>query len=162
MTRFGRTAVLASCIALALPASQARAQAGIEWTKDLGRALDRARTEGKPVLIDFWATWCGPCREELPELERLRKEYEPKGVTFLTVNLDSDVAAAAAMARQLGIGMAVGLDSDRRVADAYQLPTMPTSYVIDRKGTIRFLHEGFHGGADVERFRRELEQLLAE
>ena len=115
--------------------------------------------DGKAVVVDFWASWCGPCREELPELEKLRVEYEPRGVRFVAVNLDSDRATAAEAARKLNLTMVVALDSDKKVAEAFSPPTMPTSYVLDRAGTVRFVHEGFNGAADIERLRGELDAL---
>lgn len=114
------------------------------------------------TLIDFWASWCGPCREELPELQKLEAEYAPRGVRFLTVNLDSDADEARAMAQRLGLSLPVALDADKRVANAYKLPTMPTSVVIDRAGRVRHVHAGFSGSTDLARFRHELDALLAE
>lgn len=114
------------------------------------------------TVVDFWASWCGPCREELPELQRLAAEYAPRGVRFLTVNLDSDLDAARDLARRLGLTLPVALDTDKRVANAYRLPTMPTSVVIDRSGRVRHVHAGFAGSSDIARFHRELDALLAE
>jgi thiol-disulfide isomerase/thioredoxin len=122
MTRFGRTAVLASCIALALPASQARAQAGIEWTKDLGRALDRARTEGKPVLIDFWATWCGPCREMEAQLWA-RPDVTALSKKFVFVKVDFDNAGG--------------------LAQRYRIESIPALVIMDPWGTEIARREGF-------------------
>ena len=116
---------------------------------------------GKAVVVDFWASWCGPCREELPELERLRAVYEPRGVRFVAVNIDNDRATAKDAAKKLGLTMPVALDSEKKVAEAFSPPTMPTSYVLDGAGLVRFVHEGFAGTADIDRLRRELDALTA-
>jgi thiol-disulfide isomerase/thioredoxin len=125
-----------------------------------GGDVKLAAMRGGPSVVDFWASWCAPCREELPELERLRVEYEPKGVHFVAVNIDAERATAEEAARKLGVTMPVGLDGDKRVAAAWAPPTMPSSYVLDKDGVVRFVHEGFNGAADIARFRQELDALL--
>ena len=115
---------------------------------------------GKITVIDFWASWCVPCRDELPALERLRVVYEPRGVTFVTVNIDEERAAASEMAGKLGVHLAVGVDAQKAVANSYKLPTMPTSFLVDSAGVIRFVHEGYRG-ADEQKIQAELDELLA-
>ena len=126
-----------------------------------GPNLQLSSLRGSVALIDFWASWCGPCRDELPALEQLRGVYEARGVRFVTVNIDSDRDAAASMAKQLGVTLPVALDADKRVAESWSLPTMPTSFLVDRQGIVRFVHEGFQGTPDVNAFKRELDQLLS-
>lgn len=126
-----------------------------------GGTLALAQLRGSVVLVDFWASWCGPCREELPALEKLRAEYEPRGARFVAVNIDDEAAAAAGAAQTMGITMPVLLDTQKIAAQAFQPPTMPTSYVLDREGVVRFVHEGFTGAGDVAKIRAELDQLLA-
>jgi peroxiredoxin len=113
---------------------------------------------GKVVVLDFWAQWCEPCKQELPELEKLAKAYAGKAV-FVGVNLDKTSSNADRLARQLGLSFDVALDPSGSVAGTYDLPKMPTSFVIDRKGIVRYVHEGFEGAGDVARFRRELDEL---
>jgi peroxiredoxin len=114
---------------------------------------------GKVVLIDFWAQWCEPCKKELPQLEKLAKEYAGKGVVVLAVNIDKQRDNAVRMAKQLGLTLDVLLDPAGSVAASYDLPKMPTSFVVDKKGIVRYVNEGFDGAADVERFRKELDEL---
>ncbi len=126
-----------------------------------GKRVRLDALKGKVVVLDFWASWCGPCKEELPELERLKAAYETKGVAFVTVNIDIERANAEAMARKLKLTMPVGLDpKGDQAANAFGLPTMPTSYVIDQQGVVRFIHEGFHGASDVEKLKHEVDGLL--
>jgi thiol-disulfide isomerase/thioredoxin len=130
-------------------------------------ALDGSRLKldaykGKVVVVDFWASWCGPCKEELPELEKLKAAYADKGAAFVTVNIDIDRANADGMVRKLKLTMPVGMDpKGDLVANTYGLPTMPTSYVVDKAGVVRYVHEGFHGSSDVSKLKKEIEELLA-
>lgn len=126
-----------------------------------GGTLGTAQLRGSVAVVDFWASWCGPCREELPALEKLRVEYEPRGVRFVAVNIDDDAAAAAGAAQTLGLTMPVLLDTQKIAAQAFQPPTMPTSYVLDREGVVRFVHEGWSGAGEVDKLRAQLDGLLA-
>ena len=114
---------------------------------------------GKVVLIDFWAQWCEPCKKELPQLDKLARDYAGRGVVILTVNIDKQRENAERMAKQLGLALDVLLDPAGSVASTYDPAKMPTSFVVDKKGIVRFVNEGFDGPADVERFRKELDEL---
>ena len=127
-----------------------------------GGEVSLAATRGSVTLVDFWASWCAPCQQELPELEKLKAIYESKGVKFVAVTIDEDREAAADAAKRLGLTMMVALDAEKKAASLYNPPTMPSSYVLDRAGRIRFVHAGFDGTPDVKKFREELDALLAE
>ena len=124
-----------------------------------GTKLSLAALRGKVVLLDFWAQWCEPCKRELPELEKLHRAYAAKGVVVIGVNIDKQRDNAERLVKQLGISFDVGLDPSGATAGTYDLPKMPTSFVIDKKGVVRFVHDGFEGGEDVARFRKELDEL---
>jgi len=124
-----------------------------------GKKLSLASLRGKVVLLDFWAQWCEPCKKELPELQKLSQAYAGKGVVVVSVNIDKQRENAERMAKQLGVSFDVGLDPAGTVAGMYDLPKMPTSFVLDKKGIIRFVHEGFEGSGDVTRFKQELDEL---
>ncbi|HEX6834995.1 MAG TPA: TlpA disulfide reductase family protein, partial [Polyangia bacterium] len=124
-----------------------------------GSTVALSSMRGKVVLIDFWAQWCEPCKKELPQLDRLAKEYAGKGVVVVAVNIDKQKENAERMVKQLGVSLPVLLDPAGSVAATYDLPKMPTSFLVDKKGIVRFVHEGFEGSADVDRFRSELNQL---
>ncbi len=125
-----------------------------------GDRLSLSALKGKVVLLDFWAEWCGPCKQELPELEKLKREFAARGVEVVTVNIDKERANAERLTRELALTFAVLLDPNGSAVSAYDPPKMPSSYVIDKRGVVRFVHEGFEGKKDVERFRKELEELL--
>ena len=112
---------------------------------------------GQVVVVDFWAQWCEPCKRELPELDKLAKALSGKA-TFVTVNIDKSRDNAQALVSQLGLSLDVLLDPSGAVAATYDLPKMPSSYVIDKKGIVRFVHEGYETG-DIERFKREIDEL---
>ena len=124
-----------------------------------GPTQSLAALRGKVVLVDFWAQWCEPCKKELPELDKLAKQYAGKGVVILAVNIDKQRANAEKLVKQLGVSLDVLLDPSGSVASSYDPPKMPSSFVIDKKGIVRFVNEGFDGAGDVEKFKHELEEL---
>lgn len=124
-----------------------------------GGKMELAHLRGRVVLVDFWAQWCEPCKRELPELEKLHRKYAQK-VVVLGISIDKQRENAARMVRQLGLTFPVLFDPAGTVAAVYDLPKMPSSYVVDARGVVRFVHEGFEGGADVTRFEHELDELV--
>jgi peroxiredoxin len=124
-----------------------------------GQTVSLSSLKGKVVLIDFWAQWCEPCKKELPQLDKLAKEYAGKGVQIVAVNIDKQRGNAERMVKQLGLSLDVLLDPAGSVAGSYDLPKMPTSFVVDKKGIVRYVNEGFEGPGDVARFKQELDEL---
>lgn len=116
---------------------------------------------GEVVLLNFWATWCGPCRQEMPLLEEIYQKYRRAGLVLLSVNIDEDAAQAAEMARTLGVSYPVLMDSRHEVTKAYQIGVMPVTVLIDRAGTIRYVSEGFKPGYE-SRYTDKLRELLNE
>src|SRR5215475_5246781 len=124
-----------------------------------GGTVSLSSLRGKVVLIDFWAQWCEPCKKELPQLDRLSKEYAGKGVVIVAVNIDKQRDNAARMVKQLGVTLPVLLDASGSVAGSYDPPKMPSSFVVDKKGIVRYVNEGFDGPKDVDRFKQQLDEL---
>jgi len=89
---------------------------------------------GKPVLINFWATWCAPCREEMPALERLYRQFKAKGFVLIAVSMDADPALVAPVVRAGGYTFPIGLDPKLNVANAYGVRGLPSSFLVDRQG----------------------------
>jgi cytochrome c biogenesis protein CcmG, thiol:disulfide interchange protein DsbE len=118
-------------------------------------ALDSLR--GRVVYVDFWASWCGPCRASFPWMATMQQRYSDRGFTVVAVNLDKDRKAADAFLARYPAGFPVAFDPAGTVAEAYGVPGMPTSYLIGRDGTIRCTHVGF-----VPRKAGELEALIQE
>ena len=113
-----------------------------------GERAALAALRGKLVMVDFWATWCEPCRVSFPKYEGLAKKY---GERLAVVGISEDDApdGIAAFARETGATFLLAWDSDKTVADAYGPTAMPTTYLIDANGLVRYVHPGFHTGDEV-------------
>ncbi len=93
--------------------------------------------KGKAVFLNFWATWCPPCKEEMPSMERLYRRYKDRGFTILALSIDtSGPAPVAAFAKKYGLTFPIGLDPKLAVADQYRVRGLPASFLIDRSGYI--------------------------
>jgi len=165
-TSFLRLAAALALAALAPLAAHAAVDAGVRAPDFTLRGADgrNVRLEelrGQVVLVNFWATWCGPCREEMPRLNALYDKYRKSGVVLLGVNIDDDPATALATARKLGVSFPVLLDTDKRVSRLYDLATMPSTVVIDRDGKVRLLHRGYRDGTESE-YEQTIRGLLKE
>jgi peroxiredoxin len=107
-----------------------------------GEAVDLASLRGKVVLVNFWATWCAPCVEEMPALARLRARLAPRGFEVLAVNQGEMPARVTAFTERTGLDLTVLLDREKAVAKAWQVRALPTTFVVDRAGRIRLHAEG--------------------
>ena len=119
--------------------------------------LDEQR--GRVVMVNFWATWCGPCRQEMPQLDRLYQKYKSSGFVLLGVNVDEDARKAADVAAKLGVTFPVLLDTDKAVSKLYDLSTMPSTVIIDRDGKVRYFHRGYLAGYE-DNYDKQIRELL--
>lgn len=117
-------------------------------------------TSGKVVLVDFWASWCGPCKQSFPTLNRLHEKYSAKGLVVIGIGVDDEADKYKAFAGKMGAKFPLVHDSSHQVANFFNPPSMPTSYIVDRKGTIRYVHTGFHAKTEAE-YTTQIEALLA-
>jgi peroxiredoxin len=117
-----------------------------------GAPVGPAKFQGKVVLVDFWATWCEPCRESFPAYQRLVDKFGGR-VAVLGVSVDETEADIPAFKAETGVSFPLVWDREQSVAATYKPAKMPTCYVVDQKGLIRHVHEGFHPGdaAEIER-----------
>ncbi|MEP7302800.1 MAG: TlpA disulfide reductase family protein [Caldimonas sp.] len=124
-----------------------------------GPNLRLAEQRGRVVMVNFWATWCGPCRQEMPQLDRLYQKYRASGFVLLGVNVDDDVHKAADVAAKLGVSFPVLLDTDKAVSKLYDLSTMPSTVIIDRDGKVRYFHRGYLAGYE-DNYDKQIRELL--
>jgi len=116
---------------------------------------------GNVVLINFWASWCGPCREELPYLEQLQQEYADLGFTILAVNVDEDPSKADILLNDIAVSFPVLFDVNDDVSKLYDVQAMPTTVIVDRDGNQRLLHKGYKSGDEVK-YKQAVKALLRE
>ncbi len=126
-----------------------------------GRNLRLQELRGQVVMVNFWASWCAPCRVEMPHLNKLSDKYRSSGFTLLGVNVDEDPRNAASAAAKMGVRFPVLLDADKRVVKLYDVATMPSTVLIDRDGRMRYLHRGYREGYE-ETYDRQVRELLKE
>ena len=126
-----------------------------------GGNLRLVEQRGQVVLINFWASWCGPCRVEMPHLNRLHDKYKAGGFMVLGVNIDDDPRHGAATATRWGLRFPVLLDASKAVTRRYDLGAMPSTVLVDRDGRIRFLHRGYREGLENE-YERQIRELIKE
>jgi peroxiredoxin len=126
-----------------------------------GENLKLSEMAGNVVLINFWASWCGPCREEMPLLNDLHKKYEPLGFAVFGVNVEEDVNGAMEFLQNFPVDFPVLLDGSNQVSKQYQVIAMPTTVVVDRDGKVRYLHKGYKTG-DEEKYRQIVKKLVRE
>lgn len=120
------------------------------------------QTAGKVVFLDFWASWCAPCKASFPAYGRMNTELSPKGLVVIAVSVDQDRGAYDAFIRKYAPPFYTLLDREQKLVQLAQVPVMPTSYLVGRDGRVRFVHQGFHGAETEAVVRRELELLLNE
>jgi thiol-disulfide isomerase/thioredoxin len=116
---------------------------------------------GEVVIINFWATWCGPCRQEMPLLDALYGKYKQAGLVLLSVNIDENVEPAVEMAQTLKVSYPVLLDARKEVSRAYDVGAMPVTVLVDRAGVVRYVSEGYKPGYE-KRYTDKLRELLNE
>lgn len=133
----------------------------IDLTDLDGKVVKLSDLRGKVVLVDFWASWCAPCREELPVLEKLHQKYAAQGLVIVGVNADSERENMTKFLRRTKLTFRVVHDAERKVASRYAPPKMPSSYLIDKKGLVRYVHSGFKA-SDAPALENEIKTLLAQ
>ena len=115
-----------------------------------GRDVSLAQYRGQVVMINFWASWCGPCRQEMPLLEGIYKKYRSAGFTMLGVNVEPDSKAADEWLKQTPVSFPILYDRDSKVSKLYDVAGMPSTVIIDRSGKLRMLHRGYKPGDENE------------
>lgn len=123
-----------------------------------GGAQSLAAHAGKIVIVDFWATWCEPCKLSFPAYQKLVDELAGQ-LVVIGVSQDDDAQGIAAFRAETGVAFPIVWDDGKALAKAYDPPTMPTAFVIDQSGIIRFVHAGYRAG-DEATLEEEVRSLL--
>ena len=126
-----------------------------------GKNLKLSELAGNVVLINFWASWCGPCVKEMPLLNKIHNKYNPLGFTVLGVNVEQNSDNARDFLAGNGVDFPILLDSKNQVTQQYEVIAMPTTVLVDRDGKIRFIHKGYKSG-DEAQYRKMVKQLVRE
>jgi len=162
-----RMAALAAAALLALPALADVSAGGAAPPFTLrardGSSLSLTQLKGRVVLINFWATWCVPCRKEMPLLESIYKQYSKRGFTLVAVDVESDSKEALGWLKQLAtpLSFPILFDTDSKVSQLYGVASMPSTVLIDRKGNVQWLHRGYVDG-DEKQYVEKVRSLLRE
>ena len=113
-----------------------------------GKNLKLSEHRGDVVLINFWASWCGPCRQEMPLLSELHDKYKALGFTVLGVNVEQDSGDAKKLLEDMPVSFPVLFDNDSTVSKQYDVVAMPSTVLVDRNGRMRYLHKGYKPGEE--------------
>lgn len=126
-----------------------------------GKNIKLSELRGEVVMINFWASWCGPCRQEMPLLDALYKKYRDYGFTLLGVNVDENQAAADKLLGTIPVTFPVLYDATNSVSELYDIDAMPSTILIDRDGNMRYLHRGYKSGYE-DHYDEQVKLLVLE
>ena len=118
-----------------------------------------AALKGKVVIVVFWASWCGPCKESFPAMAELQKKYGDR-LVVIAVNEDEEKSDMQDFLKDNPAGFTVVRDAAQKLVAVAGIQTMPSSFVLDDTGTVRFTHNGFHGAATRKEYEQQIESLL--
>ncbi len=159
-------AVLASAIALALPTQAETIPTGqpappvvLPSLTEQGKTYDLAAMRGQVVYVDFWASWCGPCRVSFPIIDEIYGEFSSRGFQVLAINVDEYPEDAMEFLAELPVSYPVVRDAEGKAPGDFGILGMPTGFLIDQQGTVRKIHQGFRK-SDAEWLRAEILKLL--
>lgn len=150
--------------AMTFPAPEDRTPFRVDFTlPDVqGQLVRLADLRGRPVLINIWATWCYPCREEMPSMNALYKDYSVKGLAMVAIAMDAGgKAVVAPFLQAYGLTFLVLLDPQNMVGTQLQVPGIPTSYLLDKRGRVTDVVIGARDW-NSQKIRHRIEQLLME
>ena len=126
-----------------------------------GKNIKLSELRGQVVLLNFWASWCGPCRQEMPLLEKLHQRYSALGFTVLGVNVEEEPSKAKTLLKDIRVSFPILFDTQNTVSKQYKVSAMPSTVMIDRDGNMRYLHKGYKPG-DEAQYKKWVKQLIKE
>ncbi len=126
-----------------------------------GENLRLSDLRGEVVMINFWASWCGPCRQEMPLLNELYTQYKPLGFTILGVNVEENSQKAKDLLKNIPVTFPVLFDNESKVSKLYDVVAMPSTVLVDRDGNMRYIHHGYKPGFE-EQYQDQIRALIRE
>ena len=126
-----------------------------------GKVVSLQDYAGQVLLINFWASWCDPCREEMPLLDQLSQRYGSLGFTMLGINIEEDSSLADRFLQGTPVGFPILYDRENAVSELYDVIALPTTVLVDRQGNIRFVHHGYETGNENE-YQDQIRTLVRE
>ena len=165
-SRYTRLAVRAvALLAVTLPAFGGLATSGpapqFQLAARGGKTIDLAQYKGQVVMINFWATWCGPCRQEMPLLESIYKKYNKMGFTLIGVNVEPDTKPVESFLKETPVSFPIAFDTKSEVSKMYEVSGMPSTVIVDRKGKVSVIHHGYKPG-DENVYQDAIRKLVRE
>ena len=121
-----------------------------------------AAATGKVAVVDFWASWCAPCKESFRSYAQIDSEYRSRGLVIVGVSVDEKQEAFDSFVKKLSPSFLVVRDKNQQLVRQVSVPAMPTCYLLGRDGRVRFIHRGFYGAETDRLIRKELDLLLSE
>ena len=168
VTTVARTVALSALIAFGLaqassvdPLRNGAPAPAFELGSNAGKNVKIADYKAQVVLLNFWASWCGPCRKEMPILEQLHKQYKSKGFTMVGVNVEPDSSEALGFLKATPVSFPILFDKDSKVSKLYAVQGMPNTVILDRKGNVRYVHRGYKPGEENE-YLNQIRALIRE
>lgn len=149
---------------LVLPASEAfsagqKAAPDFILKSNQGKNLRLSELRGNVVMLNFWASWCGPCRQEMPLLDQLYQRYSAAGFTLLGVNVEADPKEADQMLKEIPVSFPILYDTESKVSELYGVQAMPSTVMISCDGKVSYIHKGYKPG-DEKTYRDHIKGLL--
>lgn len=126
-----------------------------------GENVKLSELRGEVVMINFWASWCAPCRQEMPLLEEMYKKYNDLGFVLLGVNVEEDSSKAGDLLKEVPVSFPVLFDNKNDVTKLYKVVAMPSTVMVDRDGKMRYLHRGYLPGYEAE-YVKQIKELVRE
>jgi peroxiredoxin len=154
-------AALAGMAAISPLANAAGVAPDFTLKSNHGDNLRLSEHRGDVILLNFWASWCGPCRQEMPLLNSLNERYSKLGFNVIGVNVDKDSALADKILKDIPVGFPVLYDNLSMVSSTYAVKSMPTTVIIDRDGNMRYIHNGYKPGLE-QTYEQQIKELIKE
>jgi len=120
-----------------------------------------AELRGKIVLVDFWASWCGPCKDSFPAMDELQARFGSKGLVVIAVNLDDESATMNEFLKKHPVSFCVVRDAKKKLVSTVNIKSMPCSFLLTPAGKVSVVHKGFHGQETRLQYAKEIEALIS-